>query len=430
MIKIPKRRLYNLTSRVALLTLLYFLLPLYLTLFVIHSPFLFLLFFVVNILIVFYQIKINLKRRYLLECKIQGLEEKQNLLNDQNISELKNQVALKAKILRYNSLKEIVEKVNEKLDLDAVADALTKIVFSCVSNNKGVCILYLIDKELNLQIFKTRKEDENLIIKAKEGDIFDFWVLRHISPILIEDIKKDFRFDLSKPGAQKFIRPLSSLISSPLTSEHRFLGTLRLDNPQPDFFSQDDLRFLVAICDLGAVALENSELFQKNQDLAIHDSLTSLYTKGYFLERLREECLRGSRESSQFSLLMLDIDFFKSYNDKFGHTAGDVVLKRLSHIIGESLKGQNAVAGRFGGEEFCIILTGRDRKKAFNLACALRKKIEQEKIVLRRQETHITVSVGIAAFPVDATHEQELINLADKAMYQAKSRGRNKVCCN
>jgi diguanylate cyclase (GGDEF)-like protein len=386
------------------------------------------LFYLTNIINVFYLIKKYSQTRYELGTRIQDFQEKINVLNAQTSQGRKNNSGLKVKIMRYNNLKDIIEELNRSLDIDSVAESLTSIVFSTVSNSKGVCILYLINKQLNLQIFKTRKEDKNLVIKAKEGDIFDFWVLRHASPLLIEDARKDFRFDLEKLK-NKESRPVLSLISTPLLSEHRFLGTLRLDNSQANFYSQDDLRFLVSICDLGAAALENSELFGRIQDLAIHDNLTSLYTKGYFLQRLKEESKRGMRYGKMFSLLMLDIDFFKNYNDRYGHTAGDIVLKKLSHLMAESLKESKPIIGRVGGEEFCIILLGIDKKKACRIADELRRKIEKEKINLRRQDTAVTVSIGVVTFPADATEEDELIKKADKAMYEAKQKGRNRVCC-
>lgn len=409
---------------------LYILLPVYLTISQAHPSFRALfLFYLINILIVFYLVQKNSKRKYNLEYQTQNLQEKINILNDSNSHELKINSYLQAKIIRYNNLKKIIEEINRNLDLKYVADSLASIAFSLISNNRGVCVLYLVDNQTQkLSLFKTKKEDEQLVIKAKEGDIFDLWVLRHTTPLLIEDIKKDFRFDLDKFKTLD-LRPLSSLISSPFISEQRFLGILRLDNAEALFYSQDDLRFLVTVCDLGAVALENSELFQRTQELAINDGLTSLYTKGFFLERLKEECNRGRRHSTVFSLLMLDIDFFKNYNDKFGHTAGDIVLKRISQNITESLKDLNPIISRFGGEEFCVVLPDIDKKKAFTIADALRKRIEKEKIILRRQETHITVSIGIAAFPFDATSEDELMQKSDKAMYEAKQRGRNQVCC-
>jgi len=418
------------TTYIVSFLFLYILLPIYLARGKAHQSLISLfLFYAVNALTILYLFKINSNRRYRLEYQIQSLEEKSNILSDQNNQELKNHLALQAKIIRYNSLKKIVEEINKTLNLDSIADYLAGVTFSFISNNKGVCNFYLVDNQTQkLRLFKTKKEDKKLIIKAKEGDIFDLWVLRHASPLLIEDIKKDFRFDLEKLKIQD-LRPVSSLVSIPFITDQRFLGILRLDNPNPRFYSQDDLRFLARICDLGGVALENSELFKDTQDLAIHDGLTSLYTKGYLLERLKEECKRSIRQRSAFSLLMLDIDFFKNYNDRFGHTAGDIVLKNLSRNIVESLKKLNPVVSRFGGEEFCVVLEKVDKKKAYNLADALRENIEKDKIILRKKETHITVSIGVATFPSDASDEDELIRKADRAMYEAKLKGRNQVCC-
>jgi len=156
--------------------------------------------------------------------------------------------------------------------------------------------------------------------------------------------------------------------------------------------------------------------------------LTSLFTRGYFLEHLKEECKRGLRQDIIFSLLMLDIDYFKNYNDKFGHTSGDIVLRNLSHNITDFLKDSNSVISRFGGEEFCIILPSVHKSEAYKIADRLRKRIEEAKIILRKQETHITVSIGVANFPLDSSDTDELILKADKAMYEAKQKGRNRVC--
>jgi len=385
--------------------------------------------FLINAAAVYYFLNRYFKKKQNLDIQIQDLQEKINILNTENSQESKNKSALDEKIRRYKSLGEIVEEIDQQLDTEYIGESLTRIAFSQIAGNKGACILNLIDDHTQKPtLFKTRKEDNGLVIKAKEGDIFDLWVLRHANPLLIEDIKKDFRFDLEKIEKQH-VRPISSLISSPLISEHKFLGVLRIDSSSPEAYSQDDLRFLTTICDLGAVALENAQLFQRTKDLAIHDELTRLYTKGYFLDRLGEECKRGLRQDTTFSLLMLDIDYFKDYNDKFGHTSGDIVLKSLSGNITNSLKDFSPIISRFGGEEFCIILPSRDKKSAFKIADELRQKIEKANIILRKHETHVTVSIGLACFPQDSTEADELIRKADKAMYEAKNKGRNQVCC-
>jgi len=369
----------------------------------------------------------SFQRRCRIEINKQDLHENINLLTEEMAKQRKQQQILMSKSSRYNSLKDIIEQINQNLSLEKIAEQLCYLAFKLISGNKGLCVLYLVDeRSQRLKVFTAKKEDEALVIKAKEGDIFDFWVLRHNSPLIVEDARKDFRFDPEKLKGQS-VRPVLSLISAPFLSENRLLGILRLDSQHPNFYSQDDLRFLATICELGAVAIENGELFQKTQDLAIHDGLTRLYVRGYFMERLKEECSRALRDSANLSLLMLDIDFFKDYNDRFGHTAGDLVLIRLARALEEQLKKFNPIVSRFGGEEFCVILPRCQKNAALEIAEDIRLKIEKNKIMLRRHETQVTVSIGVASFPENAAEGNELILQADKALYAAKQSGRNRV---
>jgi diguanylate cyclase (GGDEF)-like protein len=370
-----------------------------------------------------------MNRKHYLKIQNLSLQEKLNITKDDSARKLRNKIALQEKISRYDSLKKIIEKINQALDLEFIANNLAAVAFSLIGHNKGSCMLFLVNnKTQKLFLFKTKREDESLIIKAKEGDIFDIWVLRHAQALLVEDARKDFRFDLERLKLHE-IRPILSLISSPFISEHKFFGILRLDNPEAYFYTQDDLRFQTTICELGALALENAQLFQETHELALHDGLTNLYRKGYFLERLKEECTRSIRLATSLSLFMLDIDYFKNYNDKFGHTAGDLVLKELSLTMVEFLKDfEPLIISRFGGEEFCILFARLDKKKAYTIVEKLRVKIEKTDIILRKQKTKITVSIGVANFPADASDENELIFKADKAMYEAKEKGRNRVC--
>jgi diguanylate cyclase (GGDEF)-like protein len=408
---------------------LYFVLPISLVFLIGKTRFIPLFaFYLINALLAFYLFRKNSNYKYKIEYQLGDLQERFNIVSEESERFSKNSEALKLRIIRYNGLKQVAQELNQSLDLETVAGNLTSLAFSAISSNKGTCLLYLVDPlAQKLNLYKTRKEDKKQVIKVKEGDIFDFWVLRHTSPLLIEDLKKDFRFDPERMESLEH-RPISSLISSPLNSEGNTLGILRLDHPQPDFFNQDDLRFLATLCGLGVVAIENSQLFQKTQDLAIHDGLTSLYTKGYLLDGLAEEYKRAGRHNTVFSLLMLDIDLFKNYNDKFGHTAGDIVLKRLSEHLSAGLKESNVLISRFGGEEFCVLLRGTAKADALKIAEDLRKRIESDKIILRRVETSVTVSIGVASFPVDASEVNELIVKSDKAMYTAKQKGRNQVC--
>lgn len=420
----------KITGYTALFLLLYFILPIYFFRNSSAHRFIFLfLFYSANFIIVSLFFRKNSAKSYAFDSLIQDNQERLNLLNVEYLKETESNLALKEKSKRYSSLKNVLERINQSLDLDEVADNFAEEVFSLIGSKDEVCVLYLVDNQTQkLSLFKTKKDDPNLVVKSKEGNILDLWVLRHATPLLIEDIKNDFRFDLEKLRLQDS-RPVASLISAPFVSENKFLGLIKLDSKEARSYTQDDLRFLVSMSDLGALAIENSELYQKTQDLAIHDALTSLYTKGYFGERLKEEFKRCSRQAIPLSALMLDIDLFKNYNDKFGHTAGDIVLKEISRIVKDALNNFNAIISRFGGEEFCAVITGMDKNSACAIADSLRERIEKEKIYLRRIESHITVSIGVANFPIDSVDGDELIERADKALYKAKQKGRNRVCC-
>ncbi|MDD5655372.1 MAG: sensor domain-containing diguanylate cyclase [Candidatus Omnitrophica bacterium] len=385
------------------------------------------IFLVVNIAVIFYLAKKTSRRKAYFSFEREALQEKINTINNRlkNSGDIYN--ALGQKIIRYDNLKNITQELSQSLSLDTICQDIAEFTFSLIASNKGTCLLYLIDtKNQNLSLFASRKENKELVIKAKEGDIFDRWVLRHASALLVEDISKDFRFDLEKIQ-EEHLRPFYSLISAPLISQDKMLGIIRLDSMETAGYTQDDLRFLTTISELGAVALENATLFQRTQELAIKDSLTALYTKGYFMDRLAEEFKRSVYQNVPLALLMIDIDHFKEYNDKFGHTAGDIILKEISFLISNFLKKQHTIACRFGGEEFCLLLCEVDKKSAVKHADELRALIEEKKIVLRRQKMNVTVSIGIAAFPQDCRNEEELVYNADSALYQAKQKGRNKA---
>jgi diguanylate cyclase (GGDEF)-like protein len=392
------------------------------------NPFVFLAFILTNLIIFILQFKFYSQQILYLESGAEHNQEAINIIEEQNKKNQQYNAALKAKITRYDNLKKLIEDLNHSLKLDIVIRVLSSTVYTLISGSSGTALFYLVDNRTqHLGLVHSIKDDPELVVLSKEGDIFDQWVLRHSSQLIIEDLKNDFRFDSDSISRQD-IRAVQSLISSPLISNNSLLGLLRLESKKPNFFNQDDLRFLSLVSDLGAVALENSLLFQKTQDLAIHDDLTALYTRGYFLDRLRDEVRRCQRLDQYLSLMMIDIDFFKQYNDKFGHIVGDLVLKKMGGLLKDTLSELNSLICRFGGEEFLVMLSGVDKKKALLIAEELRKKIAGEKIVLRRQDTHITVSIGVASLPLDTKDEDELVQKADKAMYTAKEKGRNQVC--
>jgi diguanylate cyclase (GGDEF)-like protein len=387
-----------------------------------------LIFIFTNLLILVFLFKIVSDKLRIIQAACEHNQETINIIEVENKRNQEYNQALKLKITRYDNLKKLIEELNKSLKLDNVIRVLSSTVYSLISNSTGVALFYLLDNQYQkLSLLHSIKDDSDLVVLSKEGDIFDQWVLRHSSQLIIENLKNDFRFDSDSLGGQN-TRSVLSLISSPLISNNSLLGLLRLESKKDGFFNQDDLRFLSLVADLGAVALENSLLFQKTQDLAIHDDLTSLYTRSYFTDRLKDEARRCLRLDQYLSLMMIDIDFFKQYNDKFGHIVGDLVLKKMGILLKEALAEFNPLLCRFGGEEFLVMLSGIDKKRALVIADELRQKIQSERIVLRRQDTYITVSIGVASMPLDTKDEDELVQKADKAMYAAKGKGRNRVC--
>ncbi len=176
------------------------------------------------------------------------------------------------------------------------------------------------------------------------------------------------------------------------------------------------------------LAIEYALLYERTLQIAITDQLTGLYNYGYFRNRLREERHRATHTQSLLSLILFDIDHFKVYNDKNGHPAGNDVLKRIARIMREET-GELDVAARYGGEEMAIIMPESSRREAFALAERIRGKIAAVAFPMEEHQPggHLTVSAGVATYPVDASKSSELIKRADESLYAAKAAGRNRV---
>lgn len=172
--------------------------------------------------------------------------------------------------------------------------------------------------------------------------------------------------------------------------------------------------------------LLNIKLIAKIKDISIKDSLTGLYNRRYFDEILQHEYLRAKRYYFPLSLIMVDIDYFKSINDTFGHLIGDKVLKELAGLIKGSVRQVDIVA-RFGGEEFAIILLNTPLEEAASMAERLRSIVQKHEIELNGHRVNITVSAGISSLKKETTSKDELVEQADKALLKAKAKGRNKV---
>ena len=203
------------------------------------------------------------------------------------------------------------------------------------------------------------------------------------------------------------------------------IGILALSSKQSSGpFSHDDIEVVMSLVSQASVIIENAQLYTQATIRANTDGLTGLYNHRHFHERLEQEIARGSRFGTTFSLIMLDIDLFKAYNDIYGHLAGDEALRRIGGYISNSIRSID-LAFRYGGEEFAIILPETRLDDAYRVAERIRKTIESQ---TSSRVIPITTSVGIANWPIDGTMKEEIITQADVALYQAKQTGRNKTC--
>lgn len=252
-------------------------------------------------------------------------------------------------------------------------------------------------------------------------DFADHWVAERKIPLLVRDSASDSRFSRDQFGAAE-----RSFMALPLSLFGRPAGFVRASAPESDRFKSADLRGAELACTLAGVSMENIYLFDKVQELAIKDGLTGLYTHRAFQSRVEEEILRAARGRTPFSVVMADIDHFKSYNDNFGHQAGDAVLKAAAEVFAGGVRDID-FASRYGGEEFALVITGEGKAKAAAVAERLRKALEARSFVFGGRPSRVTASFGVAEFPAEGVTASQLVRAADERLYKAKEGGRNRV---
>ena len=211
-------------------------------------------------------------------------------------------------------------------------------------------------------------------------------------------------------------------------------GILKHRKEMSDSFKRQ-VNLLTAICDY-FLTIKKSFNYPKVVELKVFeeahhfskcDSLTGLYNRGYFEESLSGEISRARRYDTEFSILFMDLDDFKSVNDTMGHLAGDFVLKKVANLMLKEKREEDIIA-RYGGEELVVILPETNKVNTIIKAERIRRKIQDMPLVFDGKDIKVTVSCGVATFPQDAQESNKLIHCADQALYRAKSEGKNRVC--
>jgi two-component system, cell cycle response regulator len=221
--------------------------------------------------------------------------------------------------------------------------------------------------------------------------------------------------------------PMRSLLILPLVVREDAIGTLALAAQRPDAFHDGVRGALSVLANQLAVAMSNAAAVRRLEEMATTDGLTGCLNKRAFLDELEAKIRSAERFGRKLSLLVTDLDHFKSVNDTYGHDVGDVVIKGLGAIL-QSVKRDTDSVARFGGEEFCVLCEETDTPGAIKLAERVREELSAAIFPTDLGKLRITCSIGVATFPNDAKSPEELFKITDQALYAAKRSGRNRVC--
>jgi diguanylate cyclase (GGDEF)-like protein len=230
------------------------------------------------------------------------------------------------------------------------------------------------------------------------------------------------------PGGKSHARDaVIDAIEVPLLSRNEDVGSFRLERMQGNLFRPADREFMSTVATSLALSLTNAHAHRSLEQMAMKDGLTDLFNRRAFDQLLGQEIKAAERYRSPLCLLLGDVDHFKAVNDRFGHPVGDALLKEVATLLTESLREVDIVA-RYGGEEFAIILPRTDVASGSVLANRICERIERHVFIIERFTIRLTLSLGVAGFsPPSMRTREDMVHAVDRALYQAKARGRNRV---
>lgn len=269
-------------------------------------------------------------------------------------------------------------------------------------------------------------------------------VVRSRVPLIIGDAYSTYSAFRSGVHAKYQIR---GWMGVPMIIGDRVIGMLAFDKKVPNFYTEEQSQFALAFAAQAAIAIENARLYTDAQkeltdkivaeekllklqkeleEQAIRDSLTGLYNRRFLDETLSRELSRAERDKYSVSVVMLDLDHFKVFNDTYGHDVGDLMLKQLGKLLTSQVRAGD-IACRYGGEEFVVVMPKASLSVARQRANDWRMKFESQILIHEGEVLNATLSAGVAVYPMHGTNSDEIIRKADQAMYAAKAAGRNLV---
>jgi len=248
------------------------------------------------------------------------------------------------------------------------------------------------------------------------------WVTTHKRTLLAADMTVDKKFAAWKSFVKLGLR---SIVYLPLIAKGEAIGTLIVSSRNPDAYNQRNVALLEQLASRIAMPVENARLYARAEEKARIDELTGLFNRRSLDEMIAREVGRHSRYGGVFSIIILDLDNFKAFNDKYGHLAGDKLLKQIGGIIKGAIRGADQ-AFRYGGDEFAVLLP----QTAIDAANQVAERVRQHIAAKAKTGTvQVTASLGLASWPADGIGLNEMIAAADAALYRAKRSGGNQIIC-
>jgi diguanylate cyclase (GGDEF)-like protein len=333
----------------------------------------------------------------------------------------------------FAALHDMSSILNSSLDIGEVLDRLSSQIKSVVPYD--FCAFLLYDEQSNNAVVTAlRGYDVHLIgsrfpieQSAIMSHMLKQWRDRHVSAVHHDHDLGDRGKEIGLFPLKDLQQPIKSLYGRPLVARDKFIGTMFLGSIKANAFNEYYRNFMDTLLNQVSMVVDNSVLHRRIRDMAHTDGLTGLLNHRTFMEKLDEEFKRLDRNEEQhFSLLLLDIDFFKKVNDEHGHPVGDVALKAIAGVVRETARSIDFVA-RYGGEEFAVGMVGADGDGAQKMAERIRRAVENKTITAGKIVLNRTLSIGVASYFRGCAKKETLISRADQALYRAKHSGRNRV---
>jgi diguanylate cyclase (GGDEF)-like protein len=364
------------------------------------------------------------KEREMSEVKGE-LSLKHELARKGELLEAANQ-RLSARLHQLSFLYDLGRDLASELDLDPLLDRIARLVNEALHVPEFV-ILLADRAAMRLHVAEHRGLDEkNIVDKSIDlGSGLIGEAAKARAALWVPNLTQDGR---ALPYRSRQATPLGCVLFVPVIYQDELVGILAFSSPVIDAFREEERELFSAVGNQAALALANARLFQETLALSNTDGLTGILNRRAMESRLDLEWSRALRDDKSLSVVMIDIDHFKVYNDQNGHQLGDETLRRVARILEGNIRKVDAVA-RYGGEEFVVILPRATKAEAFEVAQKLRRSVEQADFVQGYMQPlgRVTISCGIASAPDDADGIEGLISLADEALFLAKQGGRNQV---